>query len=395
MGNKIIVPALGESVSEATVSKWLKSVGDQVSSDEALVELETDKVSVSVPAPEAGVLSEIIAKEGTSVKVGAILASIEPGTGRSTASKSKVIKENNNVTSSNKTSEAKVEKEFLVSPAARRVVEENKIDINTISGSGKDGRILKEDLLEAMGQSFPPSQSRVSKGEEERVKMTRLRITISKRLKEAQNSAAMLTTFNEVDMSRIIEMRADNKFRFEKRYGVKLGFMSFFVKSCVNALKSFPIINAEVQQDEIVFKNYYNIGVAVGTEKGLVVPVVRDADQLSFADIEKEIIELGDKAKTGKLTIEDLQGGTFTITNGGIYGSMLSTPIINPPQSGVLGMHNIVQRPIVLDGEVVARPIMYIALTYDHRIIDGRDAVSFLVRVKEYLEDPRRLFLNL
>jgi len=246
-----------------------------------------------------------------------------------------------------------------------------------------------------MGQSFPPSQSRVSNGEEERVKMTRLRITISKRLKEAQNSAAMLTTFNEVDMSRIIEMRADNKLRFEKRYGVKLGFMSFFVKSCVNALKSFPIINAEVQQDEIVFKNYYNIGVAVGTEKGLVVPVVRDADQLSFADIEKEIIELGDKAKTGKLTIEDLQGGTFTITNGGIYGSMLSTPIINPPQSGVLGMHNIVQRPIVLDGEVVARPIMYIALTYDHRIIDGRDAVSFLVRVKEYLEDPRRLFLNL
>jgi len=395
MGNKIIVPALGESVSEATVSKWLKSIGDQVNSDEALVELETDKVSVSVPAPESGVLSEIMAKEGTSVKVGAILASIEPGTGRSTASKSKVIKENNNVTSSNKTSEVKVEKEFLVSPAARRVAEENKIDINTISGSGKDGRILKEDLLEAMGQSFPPSQSRVSNGEEERVKMTRLRITISKRLKEAQNSAAMLTTFNEVDMSRIIEMRADNKLRFEKRYGVKLGFMSFFVKSCVNALKSFPIINAEVQQDEIVFKNYYNIGVAVGTEKGLVVPVVRDADQLSFADIEKEIIELGDKAKTGKLTIEDLQGGTFTITNGGIYGSMLSTPIINPPQSGVLGMHNIVQRPIVLDGEVVARPIMYIALTYDHRIIDGRDAVSFLVRVKEYLEDPRRLFLNL
>jgi 2-oxoglutarate dehydrogenase E2 component (dihydrolipoamide succinyltransferase) len=246
-----------------------------------------------------------------------------------------------------------------------------------------------------MGLPSSPSSVRLTKGDEERVKMTRLRLTIAKRLKEAQDNAAMLTTFNEIDMSRIIEMRAEYKEGFQKRYGVKLGFMSFFVRSCVEALKAFPIINAEIQQDEIVYKNYYNIGVAVGTEKGLVVPVVRDADELSFADIEKQIIALGEKAKTGQLSIEELQGGTFTITNGGIYGSMLSTPILNPPQSGVLGMHNIVQRAVVVDGKVEVRPIMYLALSYDHRIIDGKDAVSFLVRVKEYLEDPRRLFLNL
>jgi 2-oxoglutarate dehydrogenase E2 component (dihydrolipoamide succinyltransferase) len=246
-----------------------------------------------------------------------------------------------------------------------------------------------------MGLPSSPSSARLTKGDEERVKMTRLRLTIAKRLKEAQDNAAMLTTFNEIDMSRIIEMRAEYKEGFQKRYGVKLGFMSFFVRSCVEALKAFPIINAEIQQDEIVYKNYYNIGVAVGTEKGLVVPVVRDADELSFADIEKQIIALGEKAKTGQLSIEELQGGTFTITNGGIYGSMLSTPILNPPQSGVLGMHNIVQRAVVVDGKVEVRPIMYLALSYDHRIIDGKDAVSFLVRVKEYLEDPRRLFLNL
>ncbi|MBJ7489153.1 MAG: 2-oxoglutarate dehydrogenase complex dihydrolipoyllysine-residue succinyltransferase, partial [Candidatus Fonsibacter sp.] len=268
-------------------------------------------------------------------------------------------------------------------------------DISTISGSGRDGRILKGDLLESMGLPSVPSSARATKGDEERVKMTRLRATIAKRLKEAQNNAAMLTTFNEIDMSRIIEMRAEYKEGFQKKYGVKLGFMSFFVRSCVEALKAFPIINAEIQQDEIVYKNYYNIGVAVGTEKGLVVPVVRDADELSFADIEKQIIALGEKAKTGQLSIEELQGGTFTITNGGIYGSMLSTPILNPPQSGVLGMHNIVQRAVVVEEKIEVRPIMYLALSYDHRIIDGKDAVSFLVRVKEYLEDPRRLFLNL
>ena len=291
--------------------------------------------------------------------------------------------------------EASVSKKEILSPAVKRIVEEKRIDISTISGSGRDGRILKGDLLESMGLPSAPSAARASRGDEERVKMTRLRATIAKRLKEAQNNAAMLTTFNEIDMSRIIEMRAEYKDGFQKRYGVKLGFMSFFVRSCVEALKAFPIINAEIQQDEIVYKNYYNIGVAVGTEKGLVVPVVRDADELSFADIEKQIIALGEKAKTGQLSIEELQGGTFTITNGGIYGSMLSTPILNPPQSGVLGMHNIVQRAVVVEGKVEVRPIMYLALSYDHRIIDGKDAVSFLVRVKEYLEDPRRLFLNL
>jgi 2-oxoglutarate dehydrogenase E2 component (dihydrolipoamide succinyltransferase) len=291
--------------------------------------------------------------------------------------------------------EAPISKKEILSPAVKRIVEEKRIDISTISGSGRDGRILKGDLLESMGLPSSPSSARLTKGDEERVKMTRLRLTIAKRLKEAQDNAAMLTTFNEIDMSRIIEMRAEYKEGFQKRYGVKLGFMSFFVRSCVEALKAFPIINAEIQQDEIVYKNYYNIGVAVGTEKGLVVPVVRDADELSFADIEKQIIALGEKAKTGQLSIEELQGGTFTITNGGIYGSMLSTPILNPPQSGVLGMHNIVQRAVVVDGKVEVRPIMYLALSYDHRIIDGKDAVSFLVRVKEYLEDPRRLFLNL
>ena len=291
--------------------------------------------------------------------------------------------------------EAPINKKEILSPAVKRIVEEKRIDISTISGSGRDGRILKGDLLESMGLPSTTSSARLTKGDEERVKMTRLRSTIAKRLKEAQNNAAMLTTFNEIDMSRIIEMRAEYKEGFQKRYGVKLGFMSFFVRSCVEALKAFPIINAEIQQDEIVYKNYYNIGVAVGTEKGLVVPVVRDADELSFADIEKQIIALGEKAKTGQLSIEELQGGTFTITNGGIYGSMLSTPILNPPQSGVLGMHNIVQRAVVVDGKVEVRPIMYLALSYDHRIIDGKDAVSFLVRVKEYLEDPRRLFLNL
>jgi len=294
-----------------------------------------------------------------------------------------------------KTIEVSTSKKEILSPAVKRIIEEKRIDISRISGSGREGRILKGDLLESMGLPSVASSARATKGDEERVKMTRLRATIAKRLKEAQNNAAMLTTFNEIDMSRIIEMRAEYKDGFQKKYGVKLGFMSFFVRSCVEALKAFPIINAEIQQDEIVYKNYYNIGVAVGTEKGLVVPVVRDADELSFADIEKQIVALGEKAKTGQLSIEELQGGTFTITNGGIYGSMLSTPILNPPQSGVLGMHNIVQRAVVVEEKIEVRPIMYLALSYDHRIIDGKDAVSFLVRVKEYLEDPRRLFLNL
>jgi 2-oxoglutarate dehydrogenase E2 component (dihydrolipoamide succinyltransferase) len=391
MAKDLVVPTLGESVTEATVSKWLKQVGDSVKADEPVVELETDKVSVSVPSPESGILSEIKIQAGTTVKVGAVLGSV--GAGTANVEKKEPVKAPDPVKP--KIVETPTTKKEILSPAVKRIVEEKKIDIRTISGSGRDGRILKGDLLESMGLPSAPSSARATKGDEERVKMTRLRATIAKRLKEAQNNAAMLTTFNEIDMSRIIEMRAEYKDGFQKRYGVKLGFMSFFVRSCVEALKAFPIINAEIQQDEIVYKNYYNIGVAVGTEKGLVVPVVRDADELSFADIEKQIIALGEKAKTGQLSIEELQGGTFTITNGGIYGSMLSTPILNPPQSGVLGMHNIVQRAVVVEGKIEVRPIMYLALSYDHRIIDGKDAVSFLVRVKEYLEDPRRLFLNL
>ena len=391
MAKDLVVPTLGESVTEATVSKWLKQVGDPVKADEPVVELETDKVSVAVPSPETGILSEIKIQAGSTVNVGAILGSV--GAGTASVAKKEPVKAPEPVKP--KIVEVAVSKQEILSPAVKRIVEEKRIDISTISGSGRDGRILKGDLLESMGLPSVPSSARATKGDEERVKMTRLRATIAKRLKEAQNNAAMLTTFNEIDMSRIIEMRAEYKDGFQKRYGVKLGFMSFFVRSCVEALKAFPIINAEIQQDEIVYKNYYNIGVAVGTEKGLVVPVVRDADELSFADIEKQIIALGEKAKLGQLSIEELQGGTFTITNGGIYGSMLSTPILNPPQSGVLGMHNIVQRAVVVEGKVEVRPIMYLALSYDHRIIDGKDAVSFLVRVKEYLEDPRRLFLNL
>ena len=389
MAKDLVVPTLGESVTEATVSKWLKQVGDSVKADEPVVELETDKVSVAVPSPEEGVLSEIKIQEGTTVNVGAVLGSI----GTASVSKKESFKAPEPVKP--KTIEVPTSKKEILSPAVKRIIEEKRIDISTISGSGRDGRILKGDLLESMGLPSVASSARATKGDEERVKMTRLRATIAKRLKEAQNNAAMLTTFNEIDMSRIIEMRAEYKEGFQKKYGVKLGFMSFFVRSCVEALKAFPIINAEIQQDEIVYKNYYNIGVAVGTEKGLVVPVVRDADELSFADIEKQIITLGEKAKTGQLSIEELQGGTFTITNGGIYGSMLSTPILNPPQSGVLGMHNIVQRAVVVEDKIEVRPIMYLALSYDHRIIDGKDAVSFLVRIKEYLEDPRRLFLNL
>ena len=396
MAKDLVVPTLGESVTEATVSKWLKKVGDAVKADEPVVELETDKVSVAVPSPESGVLSEIKIQEGTTVKVGAILGSVGAG---SASVKKEPVKISEPAFKAPEPTRPKLEvvqdKKEILSPAVKRIVEEKKIDINTISGSGRDGRILVGDLLESMGLPSAPSQARATKGNEERVKMTRLRATIAKRLKEAQNNAAMLTTFNEIDMSRIIEMRSEYKDGFQKRYGAKLGFMSFFVKSCVEALKAFPIINAEIQQDEIVYKNYYNIGVAVGTEKGLVVPVVRNADELSFADIEKQIVALGEKARTGQLSIDELQGGTFTITNGGIYGSMLSTPILNPPQSGVLGMHNIVQRAVVIEGKVEVRPIMYLALSYDHRIIDGKDAVSFLVRVKEYLEDPRRLFLKL
>ena len=407
MNTPVIVPTLGESVAEATVAKWLKKVGDPVSTDEVIVELETDKVSVEVTSPNSGYISEIKTKVGETVEVGSQLGSIsqsqskkttniEKGVITSEAKKSEDIKPKRSEPVNNNVVKLKTEvKKDELSPAVKRIVEERKIDLSQVQGSGKDGRILKSDLITLMGEKPDPTQRAETHGLEEKVKMTRLRATIAKRLKEAQNNAAILTTFNEVDMSMIIQLRKDNKEEFLKIYGVKLGFMSFFIKACVNALKTFPLVNAEVQNDEIIYKNYYNIGVAVGTDKGLVVPVVNNADQMSFADIEKNVLELGTKARDGQLTIDELQGGTFTITNGGIYGSMLSTPIINPPQSAVLGMHNIIERAVVIDGEILVRPIMYLALSYDHRIIDGKEAVSFLVRVKEILEDPRRLFLNL
>ena len=408
MSAPILVPTLGESVTEATVAKWIKKTGDSVNEDEPLVELETDKVSVEVTAPASGVLTEISIKEGETVGVGTKLGEIGEAGSVSSAPLEKeenkveeVKKEKLILEEAPKKEEAKVvpinleRKSVDPSPAAKRVIVENNLDVSSIQGTGKRGQILKSDLIGLMGVNPGLDKKFQDKGPEERVKMSRLRATIAKRLKEAQNTAAMLTTFNEVDMSMIMQIRKDNKEEFEKIYGVKLGFMSFFVKACVNALQTFPAVNAEIQGEEIVYKNYYNIGVAVGTDKGLVVPVVRSADQMSFADIEKEIIDLGGKARDGQLSIEELQGGTFTITNGGIYGSMLSTPILNPPQSGVLGMHNIVQRPIVINGKIEIRPMMYLALSYDHRIIDGKEAVSFLVRVKEILEDPRRLFLNL
>ena len=407
MNTPVIVPTLGESVAEATVAKWLKKVGDPVSTDEVIVELETDKVSVEVTSPNSGYISEIKTKVGETVEVGSQLGSISQSQSKNTtniekevitrkAKKSEEIKPKKTEPVNNNVVKLKTEvKKDELSPAVKRIVEERKIDLSQVQGSGKDGRILKSDLIALMGEKPVPTQRAETHGLEEKVKMTRLRATIAKRLKEAQNNAAILTTFNEVDMSMIIQLRKDNKEEFLKTYGVKLGFMSFFIKACVNALKTFPLVNAEVQNDEIIYKNYYNIGVAVGTDKGLVVPVVNNADQMSFADIEKNVLELGTKARDGQLTIDELQGGTFTITNGGIYGSMLSTPIINPPQSAVLGMHNIIERAIVIDGEILVRPIMYLALSYDHRIIDGKEAVSFLVRVKEILEDPRRLFLNL
>ena len=407
MNTPVIVPTLGESVAEATVAKWLKKVGDPVSTDEVIVELETDKVSVEVTSPNSGYISEIKTKVGETVEVGSQLGSISQSQSKNTtniekevitrkAKKSEEIKPKKSEPANNNVVKLKTEvKKDELSPAVKRIVEERKIDLSQVQGSGKDGRILKSDLITLMGEKPVPTQRAETHGLEEKVKMTRLRATIAKRLKEAQNNAAILTTFNEVDMSMIIQLRKDNKEEFLKTYGVKLGFMSFFIKACVNALKTFPLVNAEVQNDEIIYKNYYNIGVAVGTDKGLVVPVVNNADQMSFADIEKNVLELGTKARDGQLTIDELQGGTFTITNGGIYGSMLSTPIINPPQSAVLGMHNIIERAVVIDGEILVRPIMYLALSYDHRIIDGKEAVSFLVRVKEILEDPRRLFLNL
>ena len=431
MSEKILVPDLGESITEATVLKWLKKKGETVNVDEAIVELETDKVNLEVPTPISGVLSEINSKNGDTVEIGAVLGLISQG--KTKVEKTEQVKKTKKIESKKRSEEKsniinleidkklepKVEEPLvlmdeaplvltdevektennkqpvILSPAVRKIVAEKNINIDQVKGTGKDERILKGDLISLMGTNPKPNQRKNQYGEEERIKMTRLRQTIARRLKEAQENAAMLTTFNEVDMSGIIFMRKENQDDFQSRYGIKLGFMSFFVKACIVGLKLFPAINAEIEDKDIIYKNYYNISFAVGTDKGLVVPVLKNADEMSFADIEKEIKRLSDKAKNGNLTIEDLQGGTFTISNGGVYGSMLSTPILNPPQSGVLGMHNIVERPVNDNGEVKIKPIMYLALSYDHRIIDGKDSVSFLKTVKENLEDPRRLFLNI
>jgi len=441
MSQKITVPALGESVTEATVSKWLKSVGEEIDSDEPLVELETDKVNVEVPSPLKGVLEKITANEGETVEVGALLGSISAISSESVGEKKEKkytppIKKEKEISiyeepatefkKSNKKKKPttngleplllqeeeqkestlvlndEYKKDIVkvseikksVSPSARKLAQEKNINLAQVKGSGKRGLVLKGDLLDLMDSKPILNKRKITHGPEERIKMTRLRMTIAKRLKEAQDNAAMLTTFNEVDMFEVIQMRNNYGEEFQKKYSAKLGFMSFFVKSCIVALKNFPTVNAEIQNDEIVYKNYYNISFAVGTDRGLVVPVLRDSDEMSFADIEKNITSLGEKAREGKITIDDLQGGTFTITNGGIYGSMLSTPILNPPQSGVLGMHNIIERPVVKNGTIAIRPMMYLALSYDHRIIDGKEAVSFLKSIKDSLEEPKRLFSN-
>ena len=439
MSERILVPVLGESVTEATVAKWLKNEGDEVKADEAIVELETDKVNIEVPAPTKGTIEKISVKEGQTVNVGSLLGTIVQLKSSEVSieqkekkysppvkkiqdikeeEKIKIIKKREVNSKEVKLFSEEVKRESkeeplvlteihkeqkvlknsnsnIVSPAARKLAAESNINPSVIEGSGKNGVVLKEDLLGLMGTTPKPSERKTTHGPEERIKMTRLRMTIAKRLKEAQENAAMLTTFNEVDMSAVISMRSEHKEEFQKKYAVKLGFMSFFVKACVVGLKNYPVINAEIQGDEIIYKNYYNISIAVGTDRGLVVPVLRNTDEMSFAEIEKNINLLGQKARDGKIVIDDLQGGTFTITNGGIYGSMLSTPILNPPQSAVLGMHNIIERPVAINKSVSIRPIMYLALSYDHRIVDGKEAVSFLKTIKECLEDPRRLFLNL
>ena len=447
MSENIVVPALGESITEAIVSKWIKNQGDQVREDEPIVELETDKVNVEVPSPAEGVISKINFKAGDKVEVGALLGTIS-SQGDKVISKENVVSITKSKEQKKKQDAIKEEKDISIfdnketndnekeieqplvlsqqvekeieqplilnqnvsenknsfqdkdlsselSPAVRKIVDEKKIDLNRVQGTGKDGRILKGDLINLMDQLPQPSERKTKYGLEEVIKMTRLRLTIAKRLKEAQENAAILTTFNEVDMSAIIQTRKDYQEDFQRKFSVKLGLMSFFVKASVVGLKNFPAINAEIRGDNIVYKNYYNIGFAVGTDRGLVVPVLRNADEMSFANIEKNINTISDNARNGKLAIQDLQGGTFTISNGGVYGSMLSTPILNPPQSGVLGMHNIVERPISKEGEILSRPIMYLALSYDHRIVDGKDSVSFLKCVKEHLEEPERLFSNL
>ncbi len=407
MATEIRVPTLGESVTEATVGQWFKQSGDAVVTDEPVVELETDKVTIEVPAPAAGVLSDIIVNEGDTVEVGALLASINEGSGataQTAAASTAETASKAGEPSSSANSKSASSKDMPPAPSARKLMAENNFDASQVEGSGRRGQVLKGDVLDKLGGgvSVPtvPQAARAPSisddaTREERVRMTKLRQTIATRLKEAQNTAAMLTTFNEVDMSTVMAVRKEYKDLFEKKHGVKLGFMSFFAKACIQALREIPAVNAEIDGTDIVYKNYYHIGVAVGTERGLVVPVLRDADMMGLAEIEKTIADFGARARAGQLKIEDMQGGTFTISNGGVYGSLMSTPILNAPQSGILGMHKIQERPMAVNGEIKIRPMMYLALSYDHRIVDGKEAVTFLVRVKESLEDPQRLVLDL
>ena len=409
---EIRVPTLGESVTEATIGRWFKKAGDAVAVDEPLVELETDKVTIEVPAPSAGTLGEIVAKDGETVAVGALLGQINEGAAgaRPAAAPAKAPAAPPSPPAAAAAAQKAPPADAPLAPSVRKVSAESGIDAATVPGSGKDGRVTKGDMLAAIEKAAsaptPVNQPAASvqvrapspaddAAREERVKMTRLRQTIARRLKDVQNTAAMLTTFNEVDMSHIMAMRAQYKDVFEKKHGSKLGFMGFFTKACVQALKDIPAVNAEIDGTDLIYKNYYHIGVAVGTDKGLVVPVVRDCDHKSIAEIEKSIADFGRRARDGHLKIDEMQGGTFTITNGGIYGSLMSTPILNAPQSAILGMHKIQDRPVVIGGKVEIRPMMYLALSYDHRVIDGKEAVTFLVRVKESLEDPARLVLDL
>ena len=413
MSTEIRVPTLGESVTEATIGQWYKKVGDSVAADEPLVELETDKVTIEVPAPAAGVLEAIAAQPGDTVDVGALLGAIAAGSGAAAAAPQAEAKTETPANNAAGPEEIKPEPaakpvtatDRAPAPSAQKLINENNLDAGNIAGSGKSGQVLKEDVLAALAKpaAAPAAKTAEAKApvaaddasREERVKMTRLRQTIARRLKDAQNTAAMLTTFNEVDMKPVMDLRNQYKELFEKKHGVKLGFMGFFTKAVVHALKEIPAVNAEIDGDDLIYKNYAHIGVAVGTDKGLVVPVVRNADQMSIAEIEKEIGNLGKKARDGALSMADMQGGTFTISNGGVYGSLMSTPILNAPQSGILGMHKIQERPVVVGGQIVIRPMMYLALSYDHRIVDGKEAVTFLVRVKESLEAPERLVLDL
>ena len=440
MSENILVPVLGESVTEATVARWLKKEGEKVSADEPVVELETDKVNLEVPSPVSGVISKINSKDGDNVEVGSILGIVSSGSNDQPEKLQKIEKippvtekiiaeaesfveeksKKEDVIKSNEQKDEQIETKIFdiedkdeplvltneikngkseilnnnLSPAVRKIATEKNLKLEGITGSGKRGAILKGDLLNLMNKTPEPNQRKIKYGPEERIQMSRLRQTIAKRLKSAQETAAMLTTFNEVDMSKVINFRKENQDEFKNKFGTKLGFMSFFVKASIKSLKLYPAVNAEIENNDIIYKNYYNISFAVGTEKGLVVPVLKNADEMSFADIESNIKTLSDKANSGSLSIDDLQGGTFTISNGGVYGSMLSTPILNPPQSGVLGMHNIVDRPIAVNGSIQIKPVMYLALSYDHRIIDGKEAVSFLREIKDNLEEPEKLFLD-